>query len=244
VNPDSKHRELTALFDQYFLVAPADTPRRLDDAYRLRYQVYCVENAFENPAEHPDLRERDKWDAHSRHAVLIYRVSGDVVGSVRVILPVFEGEFKPLPIHSLLAAPERRELERYEASTLGEVSRYAVSKQFRRRAGEQVYPDVNLDWPSGADARRLAPHISLGLIRAVAQLADQHHVAVLCAAMAPALLRLLERFGLAFSPLGPPIEYHGLRQPCLARVDDLMAGLIRHDEAYGDFVKARSVPSA
>lgn len=233
-------RDLAALFDNYFRVTPAHTGALLDAAYQLRYQVYCVENAFENPSEHLDRRERDKYDPYSKHATLIYRQTDEVVGCVRLILPQAAGEFAQLPIHALLGPSERRQLESYDPGALGEVSRYAVSKHFRRRAGDQLYPDVDAAL-FAEDARRLLPHISLGLIRAVAQLAEQNAVSVLCAAMAPALLRLLERFGLIFQPIGPCIEYHGLRQPCVATVKSLRAGLVRHDQMYEGFVKPSNV---
>ena len=32
--------------------------------------------------------------------------------------------------------------------------------------------------------------------------------------MMPALLRLLGRLGIHFHPAGPPVQYHGRRQPC------------------------------
>ena len=74
------------------------------------------------------------------------------------------------------------------------------------------------------------PHMSLGLIRGSCLLAAQHGVETVCAAMAPALLRLLERLGLFFEPLGPPIDsYHGLRQPCVAEGKKLLAGMAALD---------------
>src|SRR5690606_4423219 len=57
-NPSMPERDLE-LYDRYFTVVPASTPELLDAAYVLRYQVYCNEHAFENPAEHPDGREVD-----------------------------------------------------------------------------------------------------------------------------------------------------------------------------------------
>src|SRR5437879_199197 len=83
--------QLTTLYDRYFAVLPASTPELLDAAHLLRYQVYCVENAFENPAQHPGQRETDRYDAHSVHAVLIYIPTRQVVGCVRLILPQPEG---------------------------------------------------------------------------------------------------------------------------------------------------------
>ena len=74
--------------------------------------------------------------------------------------------------------------------------------------------------------------MSLGLIRGIARLAADHGVTHVCAVMAPALLRLLERFGLTFERLGPLISYHGERQPCIAAVEALLDGLARY---HGDF---------
>lgn len=229
-------QDLSALYAQYFEAVPANTPALLDAAYALRYRVYCVEHPFEDARTTRDEREIDAYDAHSVHAVLLYRPSSEVAGCVRLILPTPELGLAALPLRALLGPGERRRLGTLPRYSTAEISRYAVSKAFRRRAGEDLYPDVDADL-SPADARRLAPHMTLGLFRGVATLADAHGVTHLCAAMAPALLRLLERFGLAFERLGPPIEYHGLRQPCLAELDALREGLSRTREEYSRFVE-------
>ncbi len=229
--------DLSALYQRYFEVKPAATRDLLEAAYALRYQVYCVEHAFEDAATHTDQRETDAYDAHSVHAVLNYRPTDEVAGCVRLILPAPNRGLDDLPIWHLLGPAEQRRLAELPQSTTAEISRYAVSKAFRRRAGEELYPDVDVDL-SAADARRLAPHMTLGLFRGVATLASAHGVTHLCAAMAPALLRLLERFGLDFERVGPPLEYHGLRQPCIAELDSLRRGLSRTQGEYSRFVEA------
>jgi N-acyl amino acid synthase of PEP-CTERM/exosortase system len=84
----------------------------------------------------------------------------------------------------------------------------------------------------GNDVRRLVPHMSLGLIRGVFGLAANEGITTLAAAMVPALVRLLERFGIVFQPLGPPIDFHGLRQPCIADCEALLAGMAARNEEY------------
>lgn len=229
---------VAALYDKYFSVVPGDTPKLLDAAHALRYQVYCVENHFENPAEQKGEREHDPYDSHSEHAVLIYKPTGDVVGCVRLVLPLPTGGVSTLPIRSLLADSARATLDRCDPDSIAEISRYAVSKAFRRREGEGLYADVQMMELAETEVRRLVPHISLGLFRGVAQLAADHHVSTVCAAMSPALLRLLERFGLKFEALGPPIEYHGLRQPCMADGEALLAGMSNRHAEYGQVVDA------
>lgn len=234
---DTSSQRLAALYDRYLEVIPANTPELLDAAHALRYQVYCVEHAFEDPAQQINERERDRYDAHSVHAVLIYRSTDHVVGCVRLILPSVEHGVSTLPIRELLSGEVRERLDRCDPDRTAEISRYAVSKMFRRREGESLYPDVHFDALAAADARRLVPHLSLGLIRGVGRLASEHGITTVCAAMAPALIRLLERFGLAFEPLGPPIEYHGLRQPCIADCETLLASMAQRNSEYHRLVE-------
>lgn len=78
---------LVKSYNRHFEVVPADTPERLDESYRLRYHVYCVENAFEDPSEHPDEREIDSYNSHSVHSLLIHRASRFVTGTVKLVCP-------------------------------------------------------------------------------------------------------------------------------------------------------------
>jgi N-acyl amino acid synthase of PEP-CTERM/exosortase system len=229
---------LLGLYDRYFTVVPADTEELLDAAHALRYQVYCVEHAFEDPAQQVGERENDRYDANSVHAVLIYKPSGQVVGCVRLILPEAGTGISRLPIRDLLNEDSLVQLDQYEPARTGEISRYAVSKMFRRRQDEEFFADMHMtDLPSN-DARRLVPHVSLGLIRGVGTLAAHHGITTLSAAMAPALLRLLERFGLVFTRLGPVVDYHGPRQPCVADCEALLAGMATRHAAHFQLVEA------
>jgi N-acyl amino acid synthase of PEP-CTERM/exosortase system len=224
------------LYDRYFTVLPADTAELLDAAYRLRYEVYCVEHHFLDGTAHPDGREIDSRDGHSVHAVLVYRRTGEVMGCVRLVLPQSNEGMSALPVRSLLTGEPASILDSCDPLHTAEISRYAVSKRLRRRPGEELYPDVMSF--SDSDARRLMPHVSVGLIRAVARLAADRGITKVCAVIAPALARLLERFGLVFEPLGPAIDYHGLRQPCLANIETLLAGLAETHPAHFHVVEA------
>jgi N-acyl amino acid synthase of PEP-CTERM/exosortase system len=220
--------DLTALYHRHFIVVPADTIELLDAAHALRYQVYCVEHQFEDPALQEGQRERDRYDAHAVHSVLISKASGNVVGCVRLILP--RGDASSLPLWSLLGATDRARLDTFDRQRTAEISRYAIAKMYRRREGESLYPDVGE--PSANELRRLVPHMSLGLLQGVGQLAARHHMATICAAMAPSLMRLLERFGLVFERLGPLIDLHGSRQPCLGECEQLLAGMATRNQDY------------
>ncbi len=217
-----KKERLLDVYHSYFDSIPAETQEQRNEAFRLRYEVYCVEHPFEDPAENPDGLEIDPFDDYSLHSLLMHRSSETPVGTVRLILPRPDDDDADLPIrevcaHELLKG-HSNELPRAKTA---EISRFAVSKQFRRRAsdGQTTVGGVN----DNEDPRRLIPHISLGLMQSIVEMAARARVTHLCAVMEPTLLRMLARLGIHFNNLGPRVEYHGTRQPCFSDLDLLLA---------------------
>ena len=210
-------------YTEYFDIVRADTPELLDQAYRLRYQVYCLEHPFENSAEHSDGRERDVDDDRSIHTLLLHRQSGVFAGTVRVILPRWVTQ-RPFPIHRILASQGIEPFSVLPMPSTSEISRFAVSKEFRRRRGEERYPDVHVpgEAPATPNDRQMIPYITFGLIRGVVEICQDYEISHISAVMEPALIRILERFGVHFEHIGSPVEYHGRRQACVARLTDLV----------------------
>src|SRR3982074_3187532 len=139
-------------YTNHFDVIRADTPALLDRVYEIRYQVYCGENAFEDPAQNLGGREIDGDDDRAAHVLLIHRESGEAAGTARVILPDPRGA---LPIQSVLDSGGRRLFPPLPAHTVGEVSRLAVPKAFRRRRGEDRYADIGINEPTAAPEQRV-----------------------------------------------------------------------------------------
>jgi N-acyl amino acid synthase of PEP-CTERM/exosortase system len=218
-------RKLMDVYSEYFDVVRADTPDLIREAYRLRYQVYCVENPFENPAEHPGGLETDEFDDHSLQSLLIHRATGTVAGTVRLILPRPERPGHGLPMLSLCRDPRLSDGKLLPVSSTAEISRFAISKAFRRRAEDLGATGAGPVLPRGQD-RRVIPHITLGLMKAVAWMSHEHAITHLCAVMEPALLRLIGRFGVFFTPLGPLVSHHGRRQPCYSTIAALGQGAL------------------
>jgi N-acyl amino acid synthase of PEP-CTERM/exosortase system len=226
-------------YHRHFDVLRADTPDLLDLAYRLRYQVYCVENQFEDPARCSDRREIDEDDDRSVHILLIHRRTGVVAGTARLILPRPEiGRL--LPIQRILRDAESPTLLQ-ALRRAGEVSRFAAAKEFRRRRSEARFVDTGfadpLSCPDGAE-RRLMPHITLGLIRGILGICLEYQITLLAAVMEPALLRILARLGLHFERLGPLVQYHGLRQPCAAEITELICSAREQSGPLWQYVEA------
>jgi N-acyl amino acid synthase of PEP-CTERM/exosortase system len=212
-----------AAYDHHFMAVRAHGAALLDRAYRLRYQVYCVEHRFEDPTLFPDRREIDDEDDRSVHILLVHRRTGDTAGTARVILPRPD-RGRVLPIERILSAAGRPPLEAVPLQRTAEVSRFAVSKRFRRRCGEERGADLRFtpDAAPGPGERRLMPYITFGLLHGILGICFERGITHLAAVMEPPLVRLLARLGLRFEPVGGLVEHHGLRQPCVAGLGDLV----------------------
>jgi N-acyl amino acid synthase of PEP-CTERM/exosortase system len=206
-------KSLLDKFDTYFHVATAVAGDALQEALRIRYQVYCVEHAFENPADHPDGCERDAFDSHSLHSLLIHRASGKAVGTTRLVMPVQRDLERSFPLQQVCGQFDQLPLDR-----TAEVSRFSISKQFRRRQGNM--PTEGHD--SSQERRSMAPLMSLGLIQSLVSMSAEHGITQWCATMDPTLLRLLAAMSIRFEPLGPLVRYHGTRQPCYCEVGPML----------------------
>ncbi len=227
-----KRIDLRTKFYEYFELVPAVTEALKREVYKLRFQVYCIETGFERQEDcevfsedgHEVYLEVDAYDRRSDHYLVRHRRTGLCAATVRLVLPDQEDPFLPYPIeeHCVLEEPVTDPGIRRH---LAEISRFAVSKEFKRRQDEAgtltgigSQPEVYF----APDERRMLPHITVGLFAAIVRMTRAHGITHWYAVMEPALLRLLRLFGIRFLPIGPDVDYHGLRRPCLAEVDRVL----------------------
>lgn len=243
-------QDLLSAFNQYFELVHADTDELREEVFQLRYQVYVLETGFETEADckktiNPDGQivylEEDEYDTRSDHYLLRHLRTGLYAATTRLVLPDRRRLEAPYPIeaHCALDQPARDFAIR---AHLGEISRFAVSKVFKRRLGEAsslagVASDIDMYFEE--DERRVLPHISLGLFAAVMRMAHEHHISHCYAVMEPALVRLLGRFGVIFHRIGPDVDYHGLRVPCLTTADEALPNIQRVAPQVWDLITNR-----
>ena len=209
--------DLWKLFNSYFDVVTDNEPGVLDEALRLRYQVYCVEHDYEDSSRCKDEKESDDYDDRSVHGIVRHLSSGVTAATVRLVLHDTDNPDAPFPIEkncsdSLSLDPSL--LKGIPRRSIAEISRFAVSRDFKRRLGEAnspagIGPDHEkyiAQYPSG---KRVIPHLILGLFVAIVRLSAQHHITHWYAVMDVSLLRLLNRFGINFMPIGGQVDYHG-----------------------------------
>lgn len=200
---------------RYFTYERASTPHQLEEIFRLRYEVYCREFAFERPEDCPGAMETDEYDAVSLHCLLRHARSRKVAGCVRVIVPPDKGFEIPMTAFcgdSLEPGPFHP--GNHPGDRICEISRLAVTARFRCRPGEKRSPVGNPD-PDVLDDReaRTLPLIGISMFVAAAALvraAKREHV---YAMMEPKLARLLGRCGIHFQQIGETVDYHGTRAP-------------------------------
>lgn len=183
-----------------FVVEMAETKETIHEAQQLRYQVFCTErNIFSISPE--ACLEADDFDTNARHVVIRNRRTGEVVGTVRLVLNS--------PSKSGCSFPMQRYCDPDLFSDLpmestAEISRFALSKQ--RRA---------TNCPSDSLLR-------LGLMQGILRLSSELGLTHWCAVMERSLLRLLQGAGVHFSPVGPLIDIYGLRQPSVAEISTVL----------------------
>ena len=218
--------DLLSAFNEYFEQVHANTDALRSQVFQLRYQIYVLEPGFES-APGCETRtdemgrtthwEVDEFDDRSDHYLLRHRRTGIYAATTRLVLPKRGQVDASYPIELHCKLDERVEDVALRAH-LGEISRFAVSKVFKRRLGEAgsvagVAPEIEAYFAE--HERRVLPHISLGLFAAIIRMAHCHTVSHCYAVMEPALVRLLDRFGVVFRRIGPNVDYHGLRVPCI-----------------------------
>ncbi len=244
------NNDLISALDQFFELVHADNDALRMQVYLLRYQVYVLETGFESDADcqkstdeqgQTVLWEQDAFDERSDHYLLRHRRTGVYAATARLILPSQIDVTAPYPIE-LHCPLDERVNDAVLRMRLGEISRFAVSKVFKRRIGELgslagVADDIEIYFEE--HERRVLPHISLGLFAAVMRMAHEHHITHCYAVMEPALLRLLRRFGIVFNRIGPDVDYHGLRVPCLMTADEALPSIRRVAPSVWDLITNR-----
>ncbi|MDE2183589.1 MAG: PEP-CTERM/exosortase system-associated acyltransferase [Alphaproteobacteria bacterium] len=221
---EPREETLRDRYNRYFSCAVADTPELIRTAYQTRYQVYCLENAYENATDFPDGLETDKYDSHSEHSVLTYRPTADTIGTVRLILPDHDPRLGPAAQRIL----EYSGSTPFPLSTTAEVSRFSLCKRHPRGEGQMRRTIRDATANDDVFTMHTGPMMSLGLIQGAVRMTMRHRITHWCAIIEPRFLRMLAAMGIHFIPVGPLVEHHGVRQPCYCHVDSVLR-FVRHE---------------
>lgn len=159
---------------------------------RLRYDIYCVERGFVDPASCPDGYELDEYDRFS--VPIAVADGGEVLAALRLVLD------SPLGFPLEKRAQELySSYERMEPARTAEISRLVVARSHRD-----------------------CPAVLLRLFRKMYEQSVRRGLTYWLAAMEPALDRRLRRLvGIEFTPVGPSMDYYGEVLPYGAAIHDV-----------------------
>jgi len=173
-----------------------EEPRLLEDSFRLRYQVYCLERHFLEAADYPTGRETDEFDDDAIHLGVV-DAEGQLAGTARLIranprgFPMFQ-HCALFPEVQMLGTPHTVPVE---------VSRVAISRHYVR------------------SRQRTEPFLTL--VRAMVRGARYAGATHLIGATDAALHRWLVHFGLPYRVCGPSVDYYGQVSPCIMSLREL-----------------------
>ena len=202
---------------------------QLHDIYKLRYQVYINEWRFERPEDHPSGKETDEYDKHSVHFYASTEDEDQLTGTVRIILASELG----FPIEKHFDVVDK--LAGLSIGQIGEISRLAVSKEYRRRIVDRIIfgrqgiqsQKDGLYREVASNKRRKCEHeIVRGLYLSIYQESKARGLTHWYAVMARGLYIVLSRWGITFQQIGPEKDYHGVRAPYLVSIKDIEKTLL------------------
>ncbi len=195
--------------------------KRMTDVYRLRYKVYCLECGYEDPCDYQNHIEMDEYDAHSVHIAASEMTTDRIIGTARIILST-DQNFPMLRYFDI----DQSHLETFAIERVGEISRLAISKDYRRRAADKVIYQGNkvIDLDNERDRRnwrlRYENDLVAGLYHSLYAESINLGLTHLYAIMSGGLFTLLQRWGLIWHPLGDARDHHGLRRPFVASIEE------------------------
>jgi N-acyl amino acid synthase of PEP-CTERM/exosortase system len=227
--------DLLTRHDIYFETRAAFTPEMTDLAHSVRYQVYCLERKFENKDQHTGGLEIDQFDSHSIHGILFHRPTGDAMGTVRLILPNRNTE-DCLPISGLLRENGYDLAQHVAIDRTVEVSRFAISKQLRRRIGDDKGLGVAASPLSREERERRGNLPCLSLIQFLLRQSVESGVTYWTAVMEEKLLRMLAGMGIHFHSIGPLVFHHGLRQPSYCYLPQMLDEMKSEQRDYWNVI--------
>jgi len=178
-------------------VEVAQTANEIRQAQALRHRVFCLERKLFDTLPNAHL-DQDPFDDAAQHIVVRRASDGEVVATTRIVRSQMSDHGTILPMHQYCSSTLFDDLPMH---SVGEISRFAISKQMRGAEGAS------------------GPAIRLLLLRGILQASQDMGLTHWCALMEPSLIRLLSATGIQFNAVGPLVEAYGQRQPCWAHID-------------------------
>jgi len=220
----------------------------LQEIYRLRYEVYCLECNYLEAKDFEEGMETDEYDDCSIHFAA-YTLDSSIVGTVRLVQPkdnqVYPWESHCVPFDQFVK-PTR--------DNAAEISRLVVRKTYRRRRGDSM-EGISKDFVEkgtiasikppavSRDQRGNSPLLLLGMYREMYRHSRANGIRFWYAAMERSLARSLEKMGFKFVPIGPQVDYYGPVTPHMVDLNDLNERLQKENKFLAAWFNDERIPT-
>lgn len=245
---DSMHsKTFYPAYHKAFRVVQANSDALKDIAFRLRYQVYCVDNNIDIHSNIADAGqiEKDSYDDHAIHYLLYHKETDEAVGTVRIVLPRQEKLLHSFPLQFICDHPLLHMEDR--VGTFCEISRLCMSQKFRKRPEDgKILPayfdqdqNMYLNHATNVRVRRAIPFAPLGLLQAAFEGALNHGLTDCICILDPEQLYSLQRIGLSYRVLGPRLDMNGPQQPVIFNIKHALDNMILQNPPCWEVVSDR-----
>ena len=216
------------MMSKNFEVILADDQWSRQIHYQLRYQVFCLETGYEDPAQFPDGEEKDNWDDDAIHFLVKEKGSGMWVAAMRLVLP--SAQILPIEKRVNLKFSSRRD-QRHCA----EISRLCMVGHYRRRLQGRVMPcgsrqtedSMVSSARSEVEKQQRTAEILQVLLKAAVAVSCEQAIGYWYMLITKALAKILGYvLPMDLEQAGPPCAHRGERFPFLVDVGQVMRGLM------------------
>jgi N-acyl amino acid synthase of PEP-CTERM/exosortase system len=234
-------------YHKAFRIIRADSNALKDIVFRLRYEVYCLENNMDSTtrADAASQLEKDSYDDRAIHYLLYRKSTDEAAGAIRVVLPRADKPLHSFPMQFICDHPLLHMEEK--VTKFCELSRLCMTKDFRKRPGDgRILPayfdqdqTMRLDPNTQVYIRRVIPFAPLGLLCAAFEGALEHGLTDCVCILDPEQLYALQRIGLSYRVLGPRLEMGGQQQPVIFNIKHAFDNMILQNPPCWEIVSDR-----
>ena len=208
-----------------FVGGPIDNvPHLLEQSYRLRYEVYCLERDFLPAGQYPAGQEIDEFDRHALHVGAV-----DASGALAATSRAVKVSAKGLPLFDHCTSfPHEIEFHRANPQ-LVEVGRLVVGRGHRRSRNHVVSGKENVSKSATmmdygrVERRRVGEDAFMTVLKALYDETKRIGATHWLTAMQEPLRHQLAQQGFPFRAFGPECEYYGVVVPYQMAIQELDA---------------------
>ncbi len=217
------NNDLSHSFKKYFEIVPAFSNALIDEAFRIRHQVYCEDLEFEEIRQ--DGREFDEYDKYSIQLLIRSIKMDEFIGCTRLIYPKLEDPSLQLPIEkSCIDKLDKSIIDttKLPRNKIAEVSRLAVLNKYRRQRSD-THSELSVSKEDfGTEQQPRFPYIPVGLYLGTAELARLNQIETLFVLTEKRLAEHFNKLGFGLIFIGDAIHHRGERFPSMMDVSTII----------------------